>query len=110
MTIPNWGRITPAQGFMLRLAGHVLQRYVVPPGTVEPDEERLRSMKAGKKSLCSLTGEDFGYDLARWHEWLLANDDVGYKHPYAWRTVRPAIERAIADPDRIRLAGLLEAE
>ena len=111
MTIPNWGRITPSQGFMLMLAGHVLRRHFVEPVTVEPDDERLESMKQGRDRLCSLTGQDFGYDLARWHELLIGNDEEwGYRHPYAWKTVRRAIEKAMDDPDRIRLVKLLEDE
>ncbi len=110
MTIPNWGRITPSQDFMLMLAGHVLRRSFVPPGTVEPDEVRLEAMQKGRESLRRLTGQDFGYDLARWHDLLLGSEDYGYRHPYAWRTVRPAIERTLTDADRLRLVKLLEAD
>lgn len=109
MTIPNWGRLTPSQGFMLMLAGHVLRRHYVAPGTVEPEIERLESMKQGRLLLRSLTGQDFGYDLARWHELLAGNDEEwGYKHPYAWRAVKRAIEKAMDDPDRLRLMRLVE--
>jgi hypothetical protein len=45
MTLPNWGRVTPSQMFMLLLAGHVLSRGYIPPGTIQPDEERLESMR-----------------------------------------------------------------
>src|SRR5262249_34143233 len=110
VTIPNWGRITPSQADMLMLAGHVLRPYPVPQGTVEPDEDRLKAMRQGRENLCRLTGEAFGYDLARWPAHLLGNDEWGYQHPYAGRTVRPAIERALTDPDRLRLVKLLEAD
>jgi hypothetical protein len=59
--------------------------------------------------LRSLTKQDFEYDLAKWHELLVGNDEEwGYKHPYAWRTVKRAIEKAMEDPDRLRLVRLLE--
>jgi hypothetical protein len=109
MTIPNWGRVTPSQMFMLMLAGHVLRRYLVPPDIVEPDGDRIEAMKEGRELLRGLTGEDFGDDLPRWHAFLISGkDEWGYRHPYAWRTVRPAIERAMGDQDRLRLVWMLE--
>lgn len=108
MTVPNWGRVTPIQMDMLMLAGHVMRPHPVPPGTVEPDEARLRAMAMGRAQLRRLTEQDFGYDLPRWHEYLLAAENVQYCHPYAWHAVRPAIERALTDPDRERLVTLLE--
>jgi hypothetical protein len=113
MTVPNWGRITPTQGDMLMVAGHVLRPYrFVPPGTAEQDQDRLAAMKTGRERLRRRTGHDCGYDLARWHELLLGSegDEWGYRHPYAWSAVRLAIEQAIADPDRIRLIELLNQE
>lgn len=92
------------------LAGHVLRRYPVPSGTVEPDEDRLKAMRQGRENLRRLTRQDFGYDLARWHAHLLGNNEWGYRHPYGWRIVRPAIEQALTDPDRVRLVKLLEAD
>ncbi|MEQ1505231.1 MAG: hypothetical protein ABMB14_23575 [Myxococcota bacterium] len=112
MTLPNWGRLTPTQALMLSLAGHVLHGHPVEPGTVETDEDRLASMREGRDGLIAQTGRDLGFDLSRWHELLLASvDDAwGYRHPYGWRRVRSAIERALADPDRARLARMLEEE
>jgi hypothetical protein len=110
VTIPNWGRIVPSQGDMLAVAGHVLRPYPVPPGTVEPDEERLDAMRAGREGLRRLTGQDCGYDLAAWHRLLLSNPDWGYTHPYARRAVHRAVEAALADPDRLRLVKVLEQE
>jgi hypothetical protein len=52
-------------------------------------------MRQGRQGLRTLTGQDFGYDLGRWHAHLLRSDEWGYWHPYAWRTVQPAIERAL---------------
>lgn len=117
MTIPYWGRVTPSQMFMLMLAGHVLERhrFVVggkPDPKDDPDEARLASMKTGRDRLCRLTGHDCGYDLSRWHELLLGDDEDewGYRHPYAWGSVCPTIEEAINDPDRLRLLQMLAQE
>jgi hypothetical protein len=113
MTIPYWGKVTPSQMFMLMLAGHVLDRRFVASGKPDPkddpDEARLASMRMGRDRLRRLTGHDCGYDLGRWHQLLLgdADDEWGYRHPYAWRSVRPAIEEAINDPDRLRLLQML---
>ncbi len=107
MTVPHWGRVTPVQGFMLMLAGHVLHR-LHESGMVEPDQERLDAMRQGRKALCQLTGQDFGFDLARWHEYLLSDNRHGYKHPYAGRVVKRAIEEALHDQDRLRLVNQLE--
>jgi hypothetical protein len=93
---------------MLMLAGHVLRRFRPPTDAVEPDADRLAAMRAGREQLRRMTGQDFVYDLGRWHELLLANPDWGYEHPYAWRAVRPAIEAALNDPDRLRLVAVLE--
>ena len=110
MTIPNWGRVTPSQMFMLMLAGHVMRGFFVQPGTVEPEKERLKSMAMGRASLRRLTGQDFGYDLKRWNDYLLATKDSGYRHPYAWRIVRPAIAKALEDQDRLVVVEKLEQE
>lgn len=109
MTVLGWGRITPVQGDMLKLAGHVLH-VVIRPAGADADEARLQSMREGLKRLRTRTGKDFGYDLGRWHHLLLnlEGDEFGYCHPYAWEGVRPAIEEAIPDPDRLRLVQILE--
>jgi hypothetical protein len=88
--------------FILMLAGHVLR-----PGSEVTEEERLKAMAMGRQQLRQFTGQDFGYDLNRWHEHLLTAKEEGYRHPYAWRTVRPAIEKAL-DDDRRRLVEKLE--
>lgn len=107
MTIPGWGRLTPVQINMLKLAGR-LGRRPREPGIDLADEERLKAMAVGRDLLRRLTGVDFGYDLRRWHEHLIGADEYGYRHPYAWRVVRPAIEEALEDPERLQLVRQLE--
>lgn len=105
-----WGLVVPLQIGMLRLAGYAVERHGrhdgdPPTGT---DEERLVGMAEGRQSLRRLTGKDFGYDLRGWHEFLVAHDPAGYQHPFAWDAVGPAIEAALGDPDRLRLARVLD--
>jgi hypothetical protein len=108
MTIPRFGRITPLQGDMLELAGHVLSRQREADGT---DEERMAAIEAGHAALVRRVGHDLGYDVRAWHERLLSDNAwrEQYQHPYAWRGVREAVQRAFADPDRERLVTALLA-
>jgi hypothetical protein len=105
MTIARWGRITPAQGAMLMLASNVLRRFSGPAN--DSDEDRLAAMKEGREMLVRSERCDLGYDLKAWHELLLERGDKSYRHPYGWSRVRKEIERAISDPDRVRLVALL---
>jgi peptidoglycan/xylan/chitin deacetylase (PgdA/CDA1 family) len=107
MTIPGWGRLTPVQINMLMLAGR-LGRHPREPGMELADKERMEAMAVGRKWLPRLTGVDFGYDLQRWHEHLLGADEHGYRHPYGWRVVRQAIEKALEDLERLQLVRQLE--
>ncbi len=98
----------PSQFFMLGLAGLTFTRE----GRFQPvkdEQRRKRAMRRGRRELREITGQDFGYDLAAWHEYLLENDD-GYSHPYAREGFEQVILEAIADPDRQRLAAELAQE
>ena len=54
--------------------------------------------------LVKMTGMDFGYDLQRWHQYMLKQEEQhGYTHPYAADGVIPAVERAIAEAQRLWL-------
>lgn len=68
----------------------------------------MHNMQCGLASLRRHTAQDFGYDLAAWHNYLLAHPQTGYTHPYAFARVRKAVEDAVNDPERARLAGILE--
>lgn len=106
MTAPRFGRITPLQRDMLRFAGHVLSHQAEADIT---DEQRIAALKAGHAALVARVGRDLGYELHPWHA-LLSSDRklrAEYQHPYAWRGVRAAIERTLADPTRERLLAAL---
>jgi hypothetical protein len=87
--------------YMLQLCGYVLHRD---PSSVQPSEERLKAIVSGRQLLRELTEQDFGYDLSRWHAYLLENEgEWGYTHPYAWSGVQKAVEKALGDPSLLRL-------
>lgn len=108
----SWGtsgpELFPSQLFMLELAGLTFTRE----GTFQPvkdQQRRKRTMRHGRRELREMAGQDFGYDLAAWHEYLLGRDE-GYAHPYARPGFEEFILEAIADPDRQRLAAELTQE
>jgi hypothetical protein len=110
MTLPRFGKIVPLQGDVLELAGYVLSRDPRADVVPDSDEERIRIMRRGWTSLVKRTGRDFGYDLARWVEFLEADEDCrdSFTHPYAHRTTMRWIREAIEDPERQRLVALIE--
>jgi hypothetical protein len=108
----SWGtsgpELFPTQMFMLDLAGLEFTRS----GRFEPvlnERKRKRTIRRGRKRLREFTGQDFGYDLLVWHEYLLASDE-GYAHPYARPGFEERIVEAIADEQRQRLAEELSEE
>jgi hypothetical protein len=105
MTVQGFGRITPIQRDMLRLIGYRITRE----STLDlSDTERMENMKRGREHLKKETNEDFGYDLAAWHEFLLTDEEYGYTHPYGFSGVKEAVEAALYDPEYVRVVSLLE--
>ena len=76
----------------------------------ESDEERIEIMRGGRAALVQRTGRDFGYDLAKWVEFLEADEEYRdeFTHPYAYRTTLRWLREAMADTDRQRLVSLIE--
>lgn len=103
MTIPNWGKLTPTQAAMINLAGHAFEEP-----TDDPEKKR-RAIAYGRWELREITGKDFGFDLGKWHEYLLINDRLGYCHSYGWQRIGPAIQTAIKDSERQQLVKQLES-
>jgi hypothetical protein len=109
MTVPYWGRILPTQIHILRLAGHVLLRAHAGRGPyIGTDEERLESMAQGRSDLVRSTGQDFGYDLRAWHDYLTQHAELRYDYGYGGDSVPSAVETALTDSHHIRLARILE--
>jgi hypothetical protein len=109
MSLPGFGRLTPIQADMLRLAGVNVDclRYGFDPANpgaeLIPEQDRLAIMKEGHARLMEHTGQDFGFDLVAWQDWLICNPDFGYTHPYGSAVTEKFVRDAIADPDRQRL-------
>ncbi len=106
MTIPGLGKLTPIQFDMILLSGCLIREFY-PDGDKQSfsETERLWSMKRARTGLARLTGEDFGYDLSQWNDYLLmADDDHGYTHPYGWSQTKKIVEQRISDPEARRLA------
>jgi hypothetical protein len=112
MTIARFGTIVAAQINMLRLAGYHLARDF--SGLEISDKERLANMRSGRDRLCSLTGTDFGFDLAAWRAFFRANKEFGYAEDYGCpglsEGVDEAIRQEIGNPEYERLVQLLETD
>jgi hypothetical protein len=102
----HFGRTTPFQGYVLGIGGIVCG---VPDDLVR-DEDRLIHMRQCRQLLCKQTERDFGYSIAKWHEFLKNSEQFRdeYTFHYAWDAVEPEVERLIRDPERTRLVHLLE--
>ena len=108
MSIPGFGNIVPIHGKILSLIGWRLSRGG--SELIAPEPERIEQMRTGHADLVRTTGQDFGYDLAKWRRFLLAHDrEFGYRHPYAFASVDRAVKAAIDDPEFARLSALAAA-
>ena len=116
-----WSMRNSIRGALLRVGSVAATRTcrVWPPRCFRPSRlrpaapaafcYRLESMRQARVRLHRLTGQNFGYDLAGWHEFLVHSpDDYGYRHPYARKRATATIERLINDRDRHHLVACLE--
>lgn len=71
MSIPGFGNIVPVHGEILSLIGWRLSRGSTELVASEP--QRIEQMRAGHANLVRTTGRDFGYDLAKWRDFLLTH-------------------------------------
>jgi hypothetical protein len=110
MTLPQFGKLVPLQGDVLEVAGYVLSRDAEADVVPASDEERIRIMRTGRAALVQRTGQDFGYDLAKWVEFLESDEELReeFTHPYAYRSTLKWLREAMADLDRQRLVSLIE--
>ena len=108
MSIANFGRAMPIHMDMLSLIGWYL---AMDHSEIIADEaERLRTMRQGLADLTRETGQDFGFDLAKWRDYLLKDKEQGYRHPYAFSVVDREVRSALGDPTFARLAALAAAD
>jgi hypothetical protein len=110
MTMRGFGNVMPIHIFMLQLAGYVVDYRAKRIRAAASKKERRRTMREGLAELREWTGQDFGYDLAAWREYLMQDEESGYQHPYAFQTVDASILEAIDDRRRQEAAERLERE
>lgn len=60
-------------------------------------------MLNGCNHLRELTGQDYGYQLEDWRDYLLNNEELGYTHPYASKAVDLAILEISKNNERAML-------
>jgi hypothetical protein len=77
-------RLTPAQIAVRLICGENLPR--------PHNESLLQRVQQGHDFLVSITGEDFGYDLVKWHSHLKESRQGGYT--YGRNIVLPRIMQA----------------
>lgn len=94
----------PIHGSVLRLIGWQLTRGG--SQLLSDPSQRVATMRQGRLDLMRATGKDFGFDLSAWRDHLLGNEELGYKHPYAFASVDRAVQSALADPEYARLAAV----
>jgi len=92
---------------MINLAGFDVWLY---PGEDPPLSEKgkKRMMIVGHSRLTKRTGQDFGFETRRWHDYLLTNCQKEYCHPYGWNSVLRALDLAEHDTARPGIVKQLE--
>jgi hypothetical protein len=99
---------------MLELAGYNLDPMSYgfdpshPGGNRLPAEAMIEAMRRARQALAQQTGQDFGFDLKAWHDYLISCPELGYTHPYAFRATRKFVGEAERDPVRCRLVTEME--
>ena len=79
-------RLTPAQIAVRLICGDDF------PPFVRKGESLAERMRDGREMLTQITGKDFGYDLAAWHDHLKLSRQGGYT--YGRNIVLPKIMQA----------------
>ena len=109
MTLRSFGRAVPIHMDMLRLLGYVFANRNMTRATT--DDGKIEAMRDGRQRLVHATGQDFGFDVSAWRDFLIERgEDFGYTHPYAYKTVDRAVRKWIADDATIALLESLAAD
>ena len=94
-------RLLPLQIDMFQLCGEWMP-------FVEPDELTLsQRLVDAHQSLVQQTGQDFGYDLNAWHDYLCDGD--GYKWSNKHLSIASAIRGALTNPEWISAVAEIES-
>ena len=85
MTIRGVGKPVPSQLYLMQLAGLVVDGFA---RVNEPTQVQIQASKRdGHRVLCKMTGQDFGADVEKWYEYLIANE-YGLTHSYGYAALR----------------------
>lgn len=96
-------RATPSQVAMILILG----RHI-PMMRFESLEKKLRK---GREWLVSITGQDFGYDVARWHIHLIKTNAGGYKWSNKHNGFAAMVKLAMANPQwQMAVEALIQQE
>lgn len=100
------GRMRSLQMYVLNLGGALCGV----PGDMAKEEDRIDAMRKALQHLRELTGQDFGYDLEKWHHYLQSSDEFknNYTNRYGWTAVCAGIKELIADKDHSRRVELAQ--
>jgi hypothetical protein len=94
-------RLTPAQ-----IAVHLISgNDPSPPGW--PQRTLREQLQDGREMLRSMSGQDFGFDLQKWHDYLKESKDGGY----TWnRTIDlpKVMQRALANQEWLDTVAAIE--
>jgi hypothetical protein len=101
--IPRFGLTTPIQMAMLQLVGYRLSETEA--ALAIPDDERISNMVMGYRTLYGMTGVNFGFDLARWHKFLVDHEEYNYTYPYGFKLLEQIVQAQQSDEDRVALVS-----
>lgn len=85
-------RLTPAQIAIHHICGQELP--------LDDDLSLIQRIRSGHDFLVRITGQDFGYDLQGWHDYLSNTRDGGYTWNSSIKTPKIMVA-ALANPDWI---------
>lgn len=83
-------RLTPSQGAMLQLLGQKVFR--------EPSSRLKDRIAYGRRLLVQFTGQDFGFDLQKWHDYLQQSDAGGYRWSNKHLAMPNLVRQTESDP------------
>ena len=78
MSMGSFGSVTPVQSYMIMLAA--IDSDIVQ--VRHDDDFYLDLMTRGRAALVRMLGQDFGYDLLAWHNYLMSDERLRYRYTF----------------------------
>ena len=80
------------------------------PSDIAKEEDRIEAMRQALQSLKEETGEDFGYNIEKWHNYLQSSDEFkkAYTFRSGWDEVCAGVKELVADKDHSRRVELAQ--